>query len=68
MLLPREVRGGEAVVLEGDWKPNRVVILEFDSVEKARAWWNSEEYTRARKIRHEASTGSMLILDGLPRG
>jgi uncharacterized protein (DUF1330 family) len=37
-------RGGKTEVLEGTWKPNRLVILQFDSIEKAKAWLNSEEY------------------------
>jgi uncharacterized protein (DUF1330 family) len=41
------VRGGATETLEGDWKPGRLVILEFPSAEKARAWWSSDTYAPA---------------------
>ncbi|WKK65369.1 DUF1330 domain-containing protein [Lutimonas zeaxanthinifaciens] len=59
------VRGGEATVLEGDWKPQRIVILEFPSVEKANDWWHSQAYEKARKIRQKAATTKMIILEGV---
>ena len=45
------VRGGQTEVLEGEWRPSRLVLLEFPSVERARAWWNSPEYAEARALR-----------------
>ncbi len=45
------VRGGKTETLEGNWQPGRIVILEFPSVEKARQWWDSEEYAPAKAIR-----------------
>ncbi len=38
------VRGGKTETLEGDWNPERIVVLEFPNLEKAKAWWNSDEY------------------------
>lgn len=58
------VRGGTTEVLEGDWKPGRVVVLEFPDMEKAKAWYYSTEYTEAKKIRFEASTGKMILVEG----
>jgi uncharacterized protein (DUF1330 family) len=58
-------RGGRIEVLEGDWRPDRLVILEFPSLERARAWWNSAEYAEARALRQATSTGTLLILEGL---
>lgn len=58
-------RGGQIEVLEGNWKPNRLVILEFPSVERARAWWNSPEYSEAKALRQATSTGTLLIVEGL---
>jgi uncharacterized protein (DUF1330 family) len=58
-------RGGQIEVLEGSWKPNRLVILEFPSVERARAWWNSPEYSEAKALRQATSTGTLLIVEGL---
>ena len=58
-------RGGTIEVLEGDWKPSRLVIIEFPTAEEARAWWNSPEYAAARAIRQATSEGTLLILQGL---
>ena len=58
-------RGGKVELLEGSWNPARVVILEFPSVERARAWWQSPEYSEARAIRQATSEGTLLIVDGV---
>lgn len=58
-------RGGRIEVLEGDWHPGRLVILEFPSVDAAREWWNSPEYTEAKLIRQATSEGTLLILEGV---
>ncbi|UCE93312.1 MAG: DUF1330 domain-containing protein [Flavobacteriaceae bacterium] len=59
------VRGGEVSLLEGDWNPERIVLLEFPSVEKANEWWHSESYEKARKIRQKAATTKMIVLKGV---
>jgi uncharacterized protein (DUF1330 family) len=59
------VRGGQTEVLEGEWRPSRLVLLEFPSVERARAWWNSPEYAEARALRQATSTGTLIILEGV---
>ena len=58
------VRGGKTEVLEGDSSHNRMVLLEFPSTDRAQAWWNSQEYTRARLIRQRAATTRMILLEG----
>lgn len=58
-------RGGQTEVLEGEWQPNRLVILEFDSVERAKAWLNSTEYEEARKLRHLTSNTNMVVIAGV---
>lgn len=58
------VRGGKVETLEGDWQPNRVVVLEFESVEKAKAWWNSDEYREPKAIRHSAAQAKMIVVEG----
>ena len=58
-------RGGQVDVLEGSWRPERLVILEFPSLERARAWWHSPEYAEARALRQATSTGTLLILEGV---
>ena len=59
------VRGGTVEVLEGDWQPNRLVIVEFPSIDHARQWWSSPEYTEAKLIRQATSEGTLLILEGV---
>ena len=58
------VRGGANEVMEGDWTPSRVVVLEFDSVARAKEWYNSEEYAPALAIRLKAATSSLIIVEG----
>ncbi|MEZ4946844.1 MAG: DUF1330 domain-containing protein [Cyclobacteriaceae bacterium] len=58
-------RGGVVENLEGDWKPSRLVILEFPSMEKAKAWWNSPGYAPAKLIRQRASKTQMIVADGI---
>ena len=58
-------RGGAAENLEGDWKPNRIVVLEFDSMERAKAWWSSEEYREPKKLRQSAAVTNMVVVEGV---
>jgi uncharacterized protein (DUF1330 family) len=58
-------RGGAAEVLEGDWDIDRLVILEFPSMDEARAWYRSPEYQKVLPIRHGASHGRGVLLEGL---
>ncbi|HXE38706.1 MAG TPA: DUF1330 domain-containing protein [Azonexus sp.] len=60
------VRGGASEVLEGKWSPpQRMVIVEFDSVEQAKAFYHSTEYQAARKIRENAAEMNMLVISGV---
>jgi uncharacterized protein (DUF1330 family) len=58
------VRGGKTETLEGSWSPGRVVVLEFPSVEQAKAWWSSEGYAPAKAIRQSASITKMILVEG----
>jgi len=58
------VRGAQSESLEGDWNPQRVVVLEFPSVERAKEWWHSPEYAEAKSIRQRAATTKMLVVEG----
>ena len=58
------VRGGAVKVLEGEWHPDRLVLLKFDSVEKAQAFYDSPEYARARQARLGAAIMSMVVVTG----
>ena len=59
------VRGGEAETLEGEWSPARVVIVEFPSVERAKAWWGSEEYAGAKALRQATARSRMIVVAGV---
>lgn len=58
-------RGGGTEVLEGNWTPNRLVILQFESVERAKAWLNSPEYNGARSLRHKYAKSNMVVVEGV---
>ena len=62
------VRGGRTEVLEGDWEPSRLVILEFPGVEEAKAWFDSEEYAAAKALRQSCAATEMLLVEGFPGG
>ena len=60
------VRGGKSEVLEGDWNPKRVVVLEFPDDERARSWWSSKQYAEAKVVRERAARNvKMLLVDGV---
>ena len=58
-------RDGTVEVLEGDWVPARLVILQFENVEQAKKWLNSEEYNEPRKIRQSAAHSRMVVIEGV---
>jgi uncharacterized protein (DUF1330 family) len=55
-------RGGQVEVLEGDWQPGRLVILEFPDAARATAWLNSEEYREPRALRHATAKSNMVLI------
>jgi len=59
------VRGGTTQRVEGSWEPKRVVILEFESLERARQWWASEEYSAPKTLRQAASVTDMILVQGV---
>ncbi|MGH7413606.1 MAG: DUF1330 domain-containing protein [Candidatus Rokuibacteriota bacterium] len=60
------VRGGAHETVEGDWKPNRLVILEFPSLEQAKRWYDSEEYREPLAMRLRAGRANLVMVDGIP--
>jgi uncharacterized protein (DUF1330 family) len=58
------VRGGAVTSLEGPPESDRVVVIEFPSVERAREFWSSPEYAEARSKRAGAATGQFILVDG----
>jgi len=57
--------GGATETIEGDWQPQRLVILEFDDTEHFRRWYDSPEYSAAREIRWRASSGRAILIQGV---
>lgn len=62
------VRGGPVDVLEGDWRPGRVVVVRFDSAENARRWWSSADYEPLKRLRQSSAATNMILVDGLTEG
>jgi uncharacterized protein (DUF1330 family) len=58
-------RSDEALALEGDWHPRRIVVLAFETVEAARRWHASPEYQAARKLRLHAGTVRSVAFEGV---
>ena len=58
------VRGGEYESLEGDWRPRRLVVIEFPSVDHAKRWYTSPDYVAAMQIRRSAADGSIVLAEG----
>ncbi|TFY98561.1 DUF1330 domain-containing protein [Ramlibacter rhizophilus] len=61
-------RGGRTEVLEGSWTPRRLVILEFPSIEQARAWAESPEYAPAKALRQRAARSNIVVVEGAAPG
>ncbi|HEY5693201.1 MAG TPA: DUF1330 domain-containing protein [Gaiellaceae bacterium] len=59
------VRGGELAVLEGNWDPSRLVVLEFPDLEAAKRWYDSPEYQEAKRLREGAASLKMLAVQGV---
>ena len=58
------VQGAEPTVLEGDWRPERVVVLEFPDRDAAQAFLGDPECQDLFRIRHETTTSRLLLVDG----
>jgi uncharacterized protein (DUF1330 family) len=59
------VRGGTTENLEGDWHPERIVILQFPTLKRAKEWWSSDLYGKAKAIRQRASKAKMIVVEGV---
>ena len=59
------VRGGRVESLEGGWEPKRLIVLEFDSLEQAHAWWDSQTYRPARDLRQKTARTRLIAIEGV---
>ncbi|WP_267551226.1 DUF1330 domain-containing protein [Rhizobium rhizogenes] len=63
------VRGGKVEQLEGEWLPRAIIIVEFPDIEQARIWYRSPEYALALKVRDQALSRNLILVDGVsPEG
>ncbi|HPT39066.1 MAG TPA: DUF1330 domain-containing protein [Candidatus Omnitrophota bacterium] len=58
-------RGGQIKVVSGDWNPSRIIIVEFDSMDKFSAWWNSPEYKLIAPLREQATKTNAIVTEGI---
>lgn len=58
-------RGGEVTVVSGDWKPARLIIVEFASMEKFHAWWRSPEYRVVSPLREQSAKTNAIVVNGV---
>ena len=56
---------GAIDVVEGEWNPNLFVVIQFDSVDKAKEWYNSPEYTEIIDLRFNSSSARLAIVAGV---
>jgi uncharacterized protein (DUF1330 family) len=59
------VRGGQLEMLEGNWAPKRLVVIEFESAERAKQWWVSEDYREAKALRQRTAQTNMIVIEGV---
>jgi uncharacterized protein (DUF1330 family) len=58
------VRGGAMEMIEGNWEPKRLVIIEFESAERAKQWWASEDYREAKELRQRTAQTNLIVIEG----
>lgn len=58
------VQAGNLEVIEGDWNPEVIILAEFPSMEQARAWYTSSEYSAALETKSKAIERNMILLEG----
>ena len=59
------VRGGNAEAIEGDWEPERLIVMEFDSVAQIKTWLASPEFTELKEIRLRSATANVIVVEGV---
>ena len=62
------ILGGTTKVLEGQWKPAYPVLIEFDTLEQAEAWYHSDDYAPLKRLRQSAVNNNGVLIEGLADG
>jgi len=57
-------RGGEVTVIAGDWSPARLILIEFESVDRFQAWFNSPEYREVAPLREASAKVNAIVIEG----
>ena len=58
------VRGGTVETVEGDWSPQRLVIIEFENVERLKAWYEGDDYRPVMALRDQSAHSNVVIVEG----
>ena len=58
-------RGGQATAVSGNWKPTRIIIVQFESMDKFQKWWNSPEYRAVAPLRERSAKTDVVVLEGI---
>lgn len=61
-------QAGKIEVIEGDWNPKVIIVAEFPTMENAKAWYNSDEYSAALAVKPAAMNRKMIVTEGLVSG
>jgi uncharacterized protein (DUF1330 family) len=61
-------RGGRTDVLEGNWSPHRLVILEFPDMDRAKEWLDCSDYAPVKALRHKSAHSNMVVIEGVEPG
>lgn len=59
------VRGGDVEILEGNWQPGPLIVVEFPDIDTARRWYHSDEYAAALEVRDTALSRNLILVDGV---
>ncbi len=59
------VRGSQVKVVSGDWNPSRLIIVEFESIDRFNAWWNSAEYRAIAPLREQSAKTNAVLVAGV---
>ena len=59
------VRGGATEKVEGNWEPGRMVVIQFESMDQAKRWYKSEEYSGPMQLRHQSANTNILLVEGV---
>lgn len=58
-------RGGAVEVIEGEWDPQRLILLEFENMKRFREWYDSPDYAPLKQLRQEAAATQLVVVEGL---